>query len=130
MSSSVRRGLLAATAVLALAVPAGAQAATRMVATATPELSQPSPAGTITYIRVSCAAEDRAAIQVSVRCWTSSTLSASSTQYLPAAFASVRGYSPWTFTLCAEARFDYAGYSNSTGVRCTDGANGFAALTG
>jgi hypothetical protein len=126
---SARRCLLAATAVLALAAPT-ADAATRMVATVTPELPQFSPAGDISHVRVSCAAEDAKAIRTSVRCWGATGLTASSTQNLPAAAASVRGYSPWTFTLCAEARFDYGTHSGTTGVVCTSGTNGLAALTG
>jgi hypothetical protein len=127
--SLVRTCLLSALAVLLLAAPAGA--ATRMVATATPEAPQFSPAGDISYIRASCAAEDAKAVRTYVRCWSVNGGETSRTVNGPAAAATARVYSPWAFTFCAEARFTYAsGFVGSTGVRCAPGEFGFATVTG
>ena len=110
--------LTAALAAAALTAPTTASAATRMVATGTPDTPQFDPAGNIFNTRIACAAADGSAIRVVVRCWIGTSSATSSSVIGRIAFAQRRVPSGLNYTLCAEATFYYATHSNSTDIRC------------
>ena len=127
----VRRSLLiTAAAAAALALPAAAQAAPVVAATAVMGVPQDCQAGCIGSLRLTCAATDALSVRTTVRCWTRETYNAvSGSQDGPAAVAQGTVYNPYlgTFRFCVEGTARYANGTTAKTLRCTE-SDGLAAV--